>query len=124
MISIKPKAKNTRKRSKSSATKTKRVRNTRNVRDLRDQQHRLDAEIGQLENFIAGQIIDEERDVEMRRRNILPPPEQLRRHYVRKELSRKDQQALQSERKSALIRFMVLLGVAGFLVWCLLGIGK
>jgi len=91
-------------------------------KSLAEKEHKLHAQIGKLEEFIAGSPFRDRRHT-LTTRNIIPPPERHRRRPAKrkKRLSRKHKEAARQERHRHLFHFFCLfLLVCATLYWLFL----
>ena len=98
-----------------------RISETNPARSLREQEFQLNAIIEELEEVIAIHETEEKRGLEMRRRNIMPPPEYAQRHKRNREVRHYAERRHQKyDRNAGGLQFLFLLVIAaGLLFWLL-----
>lgn len=88
---------------------------------LDEQAFQLNAKIGALESFIAKKAHAEISRIQMKRENILPPPDKsVRRKSSKKELSHAERRRYHAQRSRNGIQFLFLFCLACAIAWWLI----
>lgn len=128
MSFLNPKSRN-RKRRGGKKTSAEKVSNTwihtdstpaAKSQTLKQSHHKLNAKIGALEDFLAGHALAEAHKNQMRRDNILPPPESLNHQQARRRMSAIERRRYLAERNRGGIKFFSLFCIASAIGWWLL----
>lgn len=85
--------------------------------------HKLHAKIDALEGFLARRAMEDNQKLQMRKDNILPPPERPLRVKTRRQMSAAERRRYLSERNQSGLRFLALFLIACALGWWLLKMG-
>ena len=89
--------------------------------DLGDKAYQLNAQIGAIETFLAKKIAADARRAEMKRDNILPPPDKTANHHgKKKQLSHAERRRYHAERSRNGLHFLMLFVLACGLGWWLI----
>jgi len=89
--------------------------------DLGEQAYRLNAQIGAIESFLAKKIASDARRAEMKRDNVLPPPDKsAHRHDKKKQLCHAERRRYHAERSRNGLHFLMLFVLACGLGWWLI----
>ena len=107
-----------------SGKKKKGGKTASKLKSVNDHYHKLNAEIGVLENFLAGHQRSAANQERMRRENIIPPPEaQGGKHKARRRMSAAERRQYLAERELGGIKFFALFCLACAIGWWLLKSG-
>lgn len=82
--------------------------------------HKLHAQIGAIETFLATHHQAEAQKMQMKRENILPPPDRSAHRKARKKMTKAARRRYLAERNRTSFRFFLLFCTACGLVWWLL----
>ena len=123
---------NSRKRKMSEKTSTSWIhgnsseesaKTSRKLNTVNQNYHQLNAKIGVLEEFLAGHAMAAENRDQMRRNNILPPPESTLRHQARRKMSAMERRKYLASRERGGLKFFALFCLASAIGWWLLKTG-
>ena len=90
---------------------------------LDQKHHKLNAKIGVLEDFLAGHAMAALQKDQMRRDNILPPPETFIKKQSKKRMSALERRQQYAERNRGGLRFFSLFCLGCGIAWWLLKTG-
>lgn len=82
--------------------------------------HQLHAQIGAIESFLARHHQAEVERIQMKRENILPPPDRSSHKKARQKMTNAARRRYLAQRNKTSFRFLLLFCVACGLVWWLL----
>ncbi len=85
--------------------------------------HKLNAQIGVLEDFLAGRAREVVHKDQMRRNNILPPPETFNKQRARRRMSTVERRQYLAERNRGGLSFLFLFCLSCGIIWWLLKSG-
>lgn len=85
--------------------------------------HQLHAQIGAIESFLARHHQAEVEKMQMKRENILPPPDHSSHKRARQKMTNGARRRYLAQRNKTSFRFLVLFCTACGLVWWLLSPG-
>lgn len=88
-----------------------------------DQAHKLNAQIGAIESFLAKHHHAEVQRLAMKKANILPPPDRSAHARARRTLTMAEQRRYHAERNLTSFRFLVLFCLACAIGWWILFAG-
>ena len=99
--------------------RAKAKRNPKNASPQREM-HKLNAQIGAIETFLAGHHQDAARKQAMRAENILPPPDRNVHRRTRRKMTLAARRRYLAERNRNGLGFLILFGMASAIAWWLI----